>query len=168
MKTENFYSILFLLTSIFLFFFFTYPKQKSLSSLNKKLSETKYEFETLDKYFDEINKNSKKLKDYNEEILKIDSALPDDPSFPTIFNFFQKYSSQTGLLLEGISSPTFVEQENLKRWTTNLKLSGSYSSLKNFISILETSSRIIEIDKISLSAGKESLSINLTLSFFSY
>lgn len=168
MKKENFYSIFFILISVLLFFLFISPKQTSLSILNSQLLQKRYELETLDKYFQEILKTSEKLKNYQEEISKIDSALPDDPSIPLLFNFLQKSSSQSGLLLENIGSINLNEEGRLKKWTTNLKLKGDYPSLKNFISILERSARLIKIDKISLLSEGESPSFNLTISFFSY
>jgi Tfp pilus assembly protein PilO len=168
MKKENFYSIFFILISVLLFFLFISPKQTSLSILNSQLLQKRYELETLDKYFQEILKTSEKLKNYQEEISKIDSALPDDPSIPLLFNFLQKSSSQSGLLLENIGSINLNEEGKLKKWTTTLKLKGDYPSLKNFISILERSARLIKIDKISILGEGESTSFDLTISFFSY
>jgi len=168
MKKEVFYSIFFLLISALLFFLFIFPKKTSLSILNSELSQKRQEFETSDKYFQEVLKTSEKLRNYREEISKIDSALPDDPSIPSLFNFLQKSSSQAGLLLENIGSISVKEEGKLKKWTTNLRLKGDYSSLKNFISTLERSARLIRIEKISLSSEEEPPSYNLTISFFSY
>jgi len=168
MKKEVFYSIFFLLFSALLFFLFISPKKTSLSILNSELSQKRQEFETSDKYFQEVLKTSEKLKNYQEEISKIDSALPDDPSIPSLFNFLQKSSSQSGLLLENIGSISVKEEGKLKKWTTTLKLKGGYSSLKNFISILEKSARLIKVEKTSISSEGESLSFNLTISVFSY
>jgi len=168
MKTEAFYSIIFLSISALLFFLFISPKKDSLSNLNSELSQKRHELETLDKYFQEVLKTSEKLKNYQEEISKIDSALPDDPSIPSLFNFLQSSSSQSGLLLENIGSISVKEEGKLKKWTTNLRLKGDYSSLKNFISTVERSARLIKIEKIFLSSEGEIPSYNLTISFFSY
>jgi Tfp pilus assembly protein PilO len=168
MKKEVFYSIFFLLISALLFFLFISPKNTSLSILNSELSQKRQEFETSDKYFQEVLKTSEKLRNYQEEISKIDSALPEDPSIPSLFNFLQSSSSQSGLLLENIGSISVKEEGKLKKWTTNLRLKGDYSSLKNFISTVERSARLIRIEKISLSSEGETPSYNLTISFFSY
>jgi len=105
--------------------------------LNSELLQKRQEFETSDRYFQEILKTSERLKNYQEEISKVDSALPEDPSIPSLFNFLQKSSAQSGLLLENIGSIGVKEEGKLKKWTTNLKLKGDYSSFKNFVSILE-------------------------------
>ena len=168
MKKEVFYSIFFLIFSVLLFFLFISPKQTSLSILNSELSQKRQEFETSDRYFQEILKTSERLKNYQEEISKVDSALPEDPSIPSFFNFIQKSSAQSGLLLENIGSIGVKEEGKLKKWTTDLKLRGDYSSFKNFISILEKSARLIKVEKISLSSEGETPTYNITISFFSY
>jgi len=168
MKKEVFYSIFFLIFSVLLFFLLISPKQVSLSTLNSELLQKKQEFESSDRSFQEILKTSERLKNYQEEISKVDSALPEDPSIPSLFNFIQKSSSQSGLLLENIGSINVKEEGKLKKWTTNIKLKGDYSSFKNFVSILEKSARLIKVEKISLLIEKETPTYNLTISFFSY
>ncbi len=168
MKKEVFYSIFFLIFSVLLFFLLISPKQVSLSTLNSELLQKKQEFESSDRSFQEILKTSERLKNYQEEISKVDSALPEDPSIPSLFNFIQKSSSQSGLLLENIGSISVKEEGKLKKWTTNIKLKGDYSSFKNFVSILEKSARLIKVEKISLLIEKETPTYNLTISFFSY
>jgi len=168
MKKENFYSLSFLLAFVLIFFLFISPKQKSLSLLNSNLSQKKFELESSDKYFQEILKTSEKLKNYQDPISKIDFALPEDPQIPLLFNFLQKSSSQSGLLLENISSVNLTEEGGLKKWTTTLKFKGDYPSFKNFLSILEKSARLIKVERVLISSEKESLSFTLTISVFSY
>jgi Tfp pilus assembly protein PilO len=168
MKKENFYSIFFILISVLIFFLFISPKQTSLSILNSQLLQKRHEFETSDRYFQEVSKTSEKLKNYQSEISKIDNALPEDPSIPSLFDFLQKSSSKSGLLLENIGSVSFSEEGSLKKWTTNLELKGDYPSFKNFISNIEKSARLIKVEKISILSEEESLSFALTVSVFSY
>jgi Tfp pilus assembly protein PilO len=168
MKRENFYSILFISISIFLFFLFISPKKSSLSALEFQALQKRHELETSDRYFQEILKAHEKLKNYQEEISKIESAIPEDPSLPSLFNFLQRSSSQSGLLLEGIGSVSSREEEGkLKKWTTTIRLKGDYSSLKNFLSVLEKSTRLIKVEGVSLQGG-EPMVFDLTISFFSY
>jgi Tfp pilus assembly protein PilO len=168
MKKENFYSIFFILISVLLFFLFISPKQTSLSILNSQLLQKRKELETSDRYFQKISKMAEELENRQEEISKVDSALPEDPSIPVLFNFLQKSASQSGILLENIGSASTKDKEKLKKWTTTLNLKGDYSSFKDFISTIEKSARLIKVDKISLTSGEESLSFSLTISFFSY
>jgi len=168
MKKEIFYSIFFLLASVLIFFLFISPKKAFLSILNSELLQKKREFENLDKYFQEILKTLEKLKNYQEDISKIDAALPQDPSIPSLFDFLQKSSSQSGILLKNIGSINASEKGKLKKWTINLQLEGNYPSFKDFLSMLERSARLIKVEKISALGEGELLNFTLTLSFFSY
>jgi Tfp pilus assembly protein PilO len=168
MKKESFYSIFFLLMSALILFFFVIPKKNSISVLNSELSQKKLEFQNSDKYFQEVIGTFEKLQKYQEEISKIDSALPEDPSLPSLFDFLQKLSSQSGLLLENVGSGNFSEEGKLKKWTVALKLKGDYPLFKNFISTLEKSARLIKVEKVSLSSEKESSSFDITISVYSY
>jgi Tfp pilus assembly protein PilO len=168
MKTINFYSLFFILISALLFFLFIIPKQSSISALDLELSQKRKELESVQIYFQEILNTFEKLKSYQDQLSKIDSALPQDPSIPSIFDFFQKSSAQAGIFFENVGPISYKEEGKLKKWTTTLKLKGDYFSFKNFLSNLEKSARLIKVDKISLSLEGESLSFILTLSFFSY
>jgi Tfp pilus assembly protein PilO len=170
MKREIFYSLIFLLISIFLFVFFVIPKIKSVSILKSELLQTKKELETSEKYFQDIASMLEELKNYPEEISKINSALPDEPDLPSFFHNFQKLSLQSGILFETISSINFSSEEGkeLKKWTVSLGLVGTYNSLKSLISALEMSARLINVEKISISPGKERNNYSIIISFFSY
>jgi Tfp pilus assembly protein PilO len=168
MKKENFYSIFFILASILIFFLFISPKRSSLSHLNSEISQKEVELQSSEEYFKKIRETFEELKNYQDEISKIDSALPDDPSLPSLFDFLQKTASQSGLLLENVGSVSVKEEERPKKWTTSLKLKGDYPSFKNFISTIEKSARLIKVEKVSISTEKESISFNLTISVFSY
>jgi len=168
MKKETFYSIFFLLVSVLILFLFIFPQKASLSVLNSELLQKKQEFENSNKYFQEISKALEKLKNYQEEISKIEAALPEDPSIPSLFDFLQKSSSQSGILLKNIGSINAIEEGKLKKWTITFQLEGNYPSFKDFLSILEKSARLIKVEKVSALVEGELLKFTLTFSFFSY
>jgi len=60
--------------------------------------------------------------------------------------------------------------KEIKEMNFELGLSGSYSSFKNFLSILERSSKLIEIEKISFSVGEKEKpwDFNLGIKVYSY
>ena len=168
MKKEILYSILFILISIFLFLRFTFPKQKTVSNLYFQFLQKKKEFESTQRYIKEMQNALEKLKNYQEELAKIDSAIPEDPSIPAVFEFIQKTASKSGLILESVGSFGFVTEGKMKKWTTSFKVKGDYPSLKNFISFLEKSSRLIRINTLSFSGQEKSFSVDFSVSFFSY
>ena len=151
-----------------LFLFFISPKRTSLSRLNAEISQHKLEFQNRDKYFQKIREVYEKLKNYHEELSKIDSAIPRDPALPSLFDFLQKTSSQSGLLLENLGLASVTQEGKLRKWNINLNLKGDYSSFKDFVSTVEKSARLIKVERISISNEGELLSFFLTISVFSY
>jgi Tfp pilus assembly protein PilO len=98
-----------------MFFFFISPKQKSIALLNSEISLKRSEFEAWQDYLKRIPEIYLSLMNYQEELSKIDMALPEDPSLPTFFNFLQKMASQSGLLLENIGLTKVSEEGELKK-----------------------------------------------------
>jgi Tfp pilus assembly protein PilO len=168
MRRENFYSIVFILISVLLVFFFISPKREIVSQLNSEIKQKEIGLQNQDKYFQKVREVYEKLKNYQEEISKIDSALPKDPSIPSLFDFLQRTSSQSGLLLENLALSGMKEEGKIKKWTINLSLKGDYTSFKNFISTIEKSARLIKVEKILISSEGELLSFSLAISVFSY
>ena len=152
---------------------FVWPKYQQLAILEKKNEIKKTELQRKEEYLQELKKISQELKNYQSQLAKIDSALPADPGLAALFDFLQKASSQSGLVLTNIKilasravtkekekttqSPSKIpseireiaEPEELKETELSFLVSGDYPSFKNFLSVLEKSSRLIEIENIS-------------------
>lgn len=143
--------------------FFLYPKYQDLTILQKKIKGKKAELHSKEGYFLDLSDTSEKLKQYEVQFSKIDSALPLKPSLPSLFNFLQRAASQNGLILQEIS-PTFApNSEGLRETRVTLIMTGSYSSFKSFLSTLEKSARIIEAESISFASSEEAETFIFTL-----
>lgn len=159
---------------------FTFPKYKNLILLQLKVKEKESELQLEKEYFSQLAETSEKLKKYEESLSKINSALSPDPRLPALFNFLQAAASQNGLVLKKIApSPTNPLKEELLKegWSpetretgVNLTVAGAYSSFKNFLSTLEKTSRMIEIENISFSSPEEGgpVDFNLRVKVYSY
>ena len=152
---------------------FLYPRYQNLNELQKNLEVIKEEFQWQEDYFSNLSQIGTDLEQYKEELAKISSSLPDDPSLPSLFSFLQKASSQSGLVLMGISPFTISssgEFPDIKEIQFSLEVVGPYSSSKNFISTLEKSSRIIEVENISFASPREDnlFTFNLRIKVYSY
>lgn len=151
------------------------PKYQDLNRIQKQIGEKKAELQSQEEYFSNLKKTSEELKSYEVQLSKIDSALPPDPfvSFSVLFDFIQKASSQSGLILKVINpvgSKPSQTLEGIQETALSLIVSGSYSSFKNFLSLLEKTSRLIEVENISFSSlGEEApLNFNLRIKVYSY
>jgi len=150
------YSGTLLIISFLLIFFVGLPKYQALNVLKNQVSANQLELDSREKYFQELQQTSEEIKQYQENLSKIDTALPPDPDLANLFNFFQKISSQSGLTLGKIGAGTTVavEGQEIKETRTSINVTGSYTALKNFIQSLENSARLIEIENISFTSVK--------------
>ncbi len=156
-----------------------YPRYQNFQEVQRNIKEKKEEVAIQEDYFSKLSQIKTELEKYKEELSKINSALPDSPFLPSIFSFLQKASSQSGLVLKGIS-PFIIsspeESPNIKEIQFGLEVVGPYQSFKNFLSTLEKSARLIEVDNISFAApkgetpaGQENLfTFNLRIKVYSY
>lgn len=165
--------------SLFLFLILfaglTFPKYQNLRELSRRIELEEIELKNQQKYFQSLVEISEKLKDYQSELAKINSALPSDPSLSSLLNFLEKASSQTGLVLKGIGSATFVasttKTEGLRETSLGIVVAGSYPSFKNFLSVLEKSARFIQIESLSFSTEEKPetpINFNLRIKIYSY
>jgi Tfp pilus assembly protein PilO len=157
-----------------------FPKYQNLKSLQLKVKEKGAALQSEKEYFLNLSEISEKLKEYEESLSKINSALVAEPRLPALFNFLQIAASQNGLVLKKIAHtlPSPLKEELVREgWNPeiretgiNLTVTGSYSSLKNFLSTLEKTARMIELESISFSTLEEAgpINFNLRIKVYSY
>jgi Tfp pilus assembly protein PilO len=146
-----------LFLTIVLGIFLLWPKYQDLSELKLEIFKKKLEIQSQEDYLLNLQEASRKLEERQNVLAKIDSALPPDSSLPVLFNFFQKASSESGLVLGDFGKIAISPEEKLspREITLNLFLSGPYPAFKNFLYALENSARLIEVENISFSTPLE-------------
>ena len=153
--------------------FFLWPKYQAFNNLKFEIKERKTELENKEKYFSELNNISSKLKDYSVEFSKIDSALATNAVAPEVINFLAQKSSQNGLILEKVDlgkiSP-MTKDSKIQMYPFNLSLSGFYPALRNFLSSLQQSAKLIEVDSVKFSEAEKGgiFSFDLKITTYSY
>jgi len=150
-----------------------WPRFQDLRTIQAAFENISEEIQYQEQYFSQLADIQNKFKDYEEKLFKIDSALPNDPSLASLFNFLQKASSQSGLILKGISplAVSYSEKNpNLRKTQFSLEVSGSYSAFKEFLSTVERSARMIEVENVSFSTPNEgdTITFNLRIKVYSY
>ena len=116
-------------------------------------------------YIFELENRLNILEDYGEEILKISSALPLQYSSSSLFSFVQKTASENGLIVNGAnleaSSPVVRASAEtgliqIDRIVLSVRITGKYSSFKDFLSSLYKNSRLVGVRSITIEpAGQE-------------
>lgn len=132
------------------------PRYISLKELRQQVEMKIRELAYQEQYISELREASQKLKEHNTTLDLIEGSLPSAPDLPALFAYFQKVSSQNGLVLQGVSPPSIDSSELIsgrgKRIQFALTLSGSYASLKNFLSALTKSARLITVKSVAFNA----------------
>ncbi len=159
--------------SLFVGVFLVWPKYQELKIKKEELLQKNAELTNLKGYAERLREISEEMKKYSTEIAKIDSALPSKFSLPSFLNYLLKTTSENGLILKNYGASTMPAQGKegeLKEYNLGLSVFGSYSSFKSFLSALERSSRLIEVENISFSSPeKEKPSdFNIGIKVYSY
>lgn len=174
---------IFIIISLFLGIGLVLPKYQDFKVLQLDVKEKNISLQYKNERHSQLEKISEEIEEQKESLSKVSSALSKDPSLPALFDFFQKTTAQSGLILEtlaysGISKPKpqkgvepgVFEETRIKEILFSLSVSGSYSAFKDFLLAVENNARIFEIKNISFSSPGESgtFSFNLSVKTHSY
>ena len=152
-----------------------WPQYQKLQALKSDVELKKQDLQSQQAYFSQFNDISVRLQEYPDALSKISDALPKDPALASLVSFLQTNSSQTGLILKKIvlgGTAALENKKSLKETQLVIQVSGSYQSFKDFIALIENSSRIIDVQNISIEipskTSKESPTYTLDLKTTSY
>lgn len=171
--SRNILTIFFIFFTIIFGFFFLWPKFQEFRASQANLKEKEIELQGKGEFFIDLKEISQKIKEYQEPLSKINTALPPEPSLVNLFDFLQNLSSRYGLIIKKIDSlgtnPS-SDFPQLKESLISLEVSGDYPSFKNFLSLLEESARLIEVENVSFSSssGEEFFTFQLKMKVYSY
>lgn len=84
-------------------YYFWTPEYNKFEDSKLRLEAKKEKIASAEEHFAQLRSLSRKLEEHQEEVEKIDAALPVEFSISALFNFIQKNSSQNGLILEEIN-----------------------------------------------------------------
>ena len=130
------------------------PKYQDLSLKLNELKVKKEELKNKKDYFAQLQEISDSFQQYQQEISRVEAALPSSPKIPDFLNFIEKIASQNGLILQSTKmtkAQSLQQPSNIFKVPLDLSLAGSYSAFKNFLSELQSSSRLIELEQLSFS-----------------
>ncbi len=153
-----------------------WPQYQKLQVLNSNIVNKKEELRSQEIYFSQVKEISTKLQEYSDALSKISSALPQDPSLVPLIIFLQTNTAQTGLIFKKIvlsgTPASGADKGSLTEMQVIVQVSGSYKAFKDFLTLVENSARIIEVQNVSVEIpskeSKESPVFTLGLKTFSY
>ena len=151
--------------------FLVMPEYQEYRGLAVNINDQKADLQYYRDYSAELRKIEAKLESYQETISKIEDFLPTEFSIPLFYANIQNMSSQSGMILTNIQEDGIQEKEEIKERFYNLTVVGDFSSFKNFLSDLEKSAKLIEVEHFSLSADmveEEGGGFSLKIKTYSY
>ena len=168
-----------LLTVFLLVFFLVMPEYNTFGQLQTQLAEKTGEVNAKTAYYAEVAKTYYTLQSRQDDIKKIDDALPQGTTGTTLgklIYYLQYTAKQNGLIVKDLflsKSPNSDQSgtnNSIKEIVFSTDLMGDYSSLENFMVSLEKSSRIFEVTNISFGsgAGLGLQSFSMQIKTFSY
>ncbi|MBZ9578059.1 type 4a pilus biogenesis protein PilO [Patescibacteria group bacterium] len=165
-------------------YFLGWPKYQEFGDKKLEVEGKDTEIRQKQEYLSKLEVFSDRLSEYSDELAEIDFALPTEPSIAALFIFFQKISSENGLILkdtdlgELFSSETpetpetpGTPGERIQKMPFSISVTGSYPALKNFLSVVYRNTRLIEVNSISFSFPEEEeglFTFNLALETHAY
>lgn len=187
MKKPIIFSFISFLIAAIILIVLVWPGYKELREKQIDIQSKQTDLRNLEKYITRLQEISDMIAASSADLSKIDSALPKSSNLANLLGFVEKSASENGLILESAEIfPTVLakdfqapenknknltqKKEGIQETSLGLKLSGSYSSFKTFLSDLEKSARLIEVTSISFSSktpGKPSTA-NLKIKVYSY
>lgn len=139
-------------TIILLIYFFVVPKYYEFRDFQVKLATVEAEYNGKFAYYAEVSKIFRELEDNKEIIGKVVNAIPLKPQLADLIYFFQQKGTESGLIVKNIFltriSPV-TSESSIKEIVFSLDLLGNYQSFKNFLYLMESSSRLFEISNVS-------------------
>lgn len=146
--------------TLLLIFFLVAPKYRQFSDLRQKISEKQATYDAKFAYYSEIANIYEKIMAKKDIVDKIDTAIPSSPAFAPLVYLFQKKSVENGLIARGLFLTRVSNadpESNIKEIVFSLDLLGGYQAFKSFLSSLEKSARLFEINSISFSSSARTL-----------
>ncbi len=150
-----------LLATLAIIFFLVLPVYNKFRVHSADLVRAQKEYQYLEDDYKNFEELDTKLSQNADALAKLDAALPTNPLVPELLAYLQQAASQNGLILSSVSvsDPKETVQPGITYTAVKITASGSYESLKTFLSSVYKNSRMIDVDSISFSAPKPGLEL---------
>ncbi len=149
--------IIFLLVLSLLFgYFFAWPKYQGLANLKNEVNNKETELALKEDYIFQLSSISRELEKYQEEVAKINYALPREADVPETLEFLEQACSTNGLALSDItlspksSASVSSENPNIKEANISFSVRGKLESFISFLRQVEESAKLFGVNSFSV------------------
>ncbi len=141
--------------------YFILPEYSQIQGLNDQIAKKTNFLQRKKLYFQNLKERLAELEDYEQSLNIMSVALPEDFSLPSLLSFFYDEALKSGMILKSIDQSDVDSEEDpsikTKQAYFNIVLDGTFASFDSFLNKIESSSRIIETQAISLKESGEQL-----------
>lgn len=119
------------------------------------------EVKARQEYLPKLEAISQRLSEHSNEIVIVNSAIPSDVSIAALFDYFEKMTAQSGLILKNVDGSKLFDSssagetgefsKNISKMPFSATLTGEYDSFKNFLRDIYLSSRMINVNLVDFS-----------------
>ena len=157
MKNYLIYVITTLCLSLLLIFVLVLPAYNKLNDLNNQVFEKQISLQSQQEYFKELEDIADKIEDQEESLEKIRSAIPRGSDLANLMNYFQRSASKAGVSMKSVSPALIASTigKKIRASKINLIIAGEYPAFKEFLTMIEKSARLIEVEDISFQSPTE-------------
>jgi len=153
--------------------FWTFPVYQEYTALSVELTEKETELQNRENYFSQLGSLENYLGGFQDQLLKLNAAVPGDSALPSLYDLVQRMSSESGLVLRQISAvkdAKAVSGVQARTVAVSLNLEGSYEGLKTFLSRTQTAPRLLDVTSVGFVSPPAGTSFQFTihLNAFSY
>ncbi len=129
------------------------PQYKRVKELQKQLANQELILETREQYVEQLEESSRRIDEHQEEMVKLNYAMPSTPDTSYILEFLDESVFKTGMIFRdvgGLSKTIEREEESQTGWVeVSFQLIGTYDSFLDFLNRVEKTARLIEVDSVS-------------------
>lgn len=164
------FSILFFLLIVMLGWFLVWPKFSEVKVKSGELRELQSVQDNFGELKANVNRLVEQMKSSRQDIALLDEALPVDNRLSKVYVIVESFAKASGLTLVNINTDTgdalaapgalgesdtlFKTEKKLFISTMTLSLSGGYDQFVTFLTFLEESSRIVDVDSVDIAPGE--------------
>lgn len=149
---------LFFIAAIIVGVVLVYPKYQVLQNSQKRVAEKEKEYTSQLNLIREISEVTTQYKKLESELALVGDLLPQFTSkgMPELFTEFEKITSESGVLLSGISFQDALakagsDKSNYKVLNASISAIGSYDALRSLIKTIEQNKHLMDITSLSIS-----------------
>jgi Tfp pilus assembly protein PilO len=164
------FSILFFLLIVMLTWFLVWPKFSEIKVKSGELRELESVKDNFGQLKGNVDRLVSQMQSARQDISLLDEALPIDNRISKVYVIVESFAKASGLNLVNITTDTgdalavdgavgekdgqFKKERKLFISTMTLSLSGGYESFLTFLTFLEDSSRIVDVDSVDIAPGE--------------